>query len=64
MIVLVPLFIPVPPYVGSITVPCHIPLVTVPTVVAAALFTAAVVTISVLTFASVFGNMFPLAVST
>ena len=44
--------------------PLQVPLVTVPTVVAAALFTAAVVTSSALTFASVFGSMFPLAVST
>jgi hypothetical protein len=42
----------------------QVPLVTVPTVVAAALFTAVVVTISDLTFASVFGNMFPPVVST
>ena len=42
----------------------QVPLVTVPTVVAAALFTAAVVTSSVLAFANVFGAMFPPVVST
>ena len=38
----------------------QVPLVTVPVVVAAAALTDAVVTISVLTFASDFGNMSPL----
>ena len=31
VIVLVPLFTPVPPYVGDITVPCQVPVPIVPT---------------------------------
>ena len=41
------------------SVACHVPVPTVPTVVAAAAFTAVVVTISVCTFASVLGRTKP-----